>query len=115
MVFSSLAGVSQGFTLAWALTLERNGANQLMAIMSIVGLLFFFHILSSKLVGSSVLVITSYLEGLFFFIVVMAAFRIGDQLLGITRLSFRTEFFLFSLAAVFAILYVWAVRMVVQE
>jgi hypothetical protein len=45
----------------------------------------------------------------------MAAFRIGDQILGITDLSYRTEIFLFALAVVFAILYVWAMRMVVKD
>ena len=115
MVLSSFAGVAQGLLLAWTLTLDRNPSNLFFALFSIVILLVFFHLFSTSVLGRSILVITSYVEGLFFFIVTMISFRIGDQLLGITKLSLRTEIFLFSLAVVFAILYVWAVRMVVQE
>jgi hypothetical protein len=114
MVFSSLAGVSQGFLLAWTLTLERTTLNQLYALVSIIGLLFVFHVLSSHLFSRSILIITSYLEGLFLFIVTMVSFRIGDHLLGITKISFRTEVFLFSVAVLFALLYVWTMRKVVK-
>jgi hypothetical protein len=114
MVLSSVAGVSQGFLLAWVLTFERSGSNLLFAIVSIIGLLFIFHVFSSRIFSRSIFIITSYIEGLFLFIVTMASFRIGDYVLNITNLSFRTEIFLFSLAAVFAILYVWAMRMVVK-
>jgi len=115
MILSSLAGVSQGLTLAWVLTFERSSSNQVVAIIAILGLLAFFHVFSSSILNRSILIITSYVEGLFLFIVTMASFRIGDQLLGITKLSIRTEIFLFSLAAVFAILYVWAMRRVVKD
>ena len=115
MVLSSLAGVAHGLLLAWVLTLERSRSNQLFALASIIGLLVFFHLFSSSLLKRSILIITSYLEGLFLFIVTMASFRIGDYALGITKLSFRTEIFLFSLAAVFALLYVWAMRMMVKD
>jgi len=115
VILSSLAGVSQGLTLAWVLTFERSSSNQVLAIVAILGLLAFFHVFSSSILNRSILIITSYVEGLFLFIVTMASFRIGDQLLGITKLSFRTEIFLFSLAVVFALLYVWAMRRVVKD
>jgi hypothetical protein len=113
LILSIVTGVSHGLLLAWVLTLERNDSNQLFAMLSILGLLLFFHLISSSILSRSVLIITSYLEGLLFFMVTMAAFRIGDHILGITNVSFRTEIFLFSLAAVLALLYVWAIRMVV--
>lgn len=115
MVLASLAGVSQGLLLAWTLTLERSSLNQVFALLSIMGLLFVFHLFSSRIFRRSILIITSYLEGLFLFLVTMASFRIGDYLLGITTLSFRTEIFLFGVAAVFAIFYVWTMRRVVKE
>jgi hypothetical protein len=115
MVFASLVGVSQGFLLAWTMTLDRSSSNQFFALLSIISLLYFFHLLSSRLFRRSILVITSYLEGLFLFIVTMAAFRIGDFLLGITNLSLRTEIFLFSVAIVFALSYVWAMRRMVKD
>jgi hypothetical protein len=115
MVLSIVTGISHGSLLAWVLTLERNDSNILFAMLSIIGLLLVFHLITSNIIGRSILIITSYLEGLLFFIVTMLAFRIGDHILGITTLSFRTEIFLFSMAAVSAILYVWAMKMVVKD
>jgi hypothetical protein len=115
MILSIVTGLSHGFLLAWVLTLERNDSNQLFAMLSIIGLLLLAHVISSSVLGRSILIITSYPEGLFFFIVTMAAFRIGDHIFGITNVSFRTEIFLFSLAAGLAMLYVWSMRMVVKD
>ena len=115
ILLSLIVSVSHGSLLAWLLTLSRKDSNQLLAMLSVIGLLLFFHIISSNVLGRSILIITSYLEGLFFFLMTMAAFRIGDHLLAITNLSFRTEIFIFGLAAICALLYVWAMRMVVKD
>jgi hypothetical protein len=115
MVISSIAGVAHGFLLAWVLTLERSDSNLAFGILSIMGLLLIFHLISMSMFGRSIFIITSYTEGLFLFFVTMISFRIGDYLLGITDLSFRTEIFLFSVAVVFAFFYVWAMRRMVKE
>ena len=115
IVLSIITGVSHGSLLAWVLTLERNDSNILFALLSIIGLILVFRLVSSSILGTSILIITSYLEGLLFFMVTMASFRIGDHLLGITNLSLRTEIFLFVSAAASGILYVWAMRFGIKE
>ena len=114
-LLSIITGISHGSLLAWVLTLERSDSNQLFAMLSILGLLLVFHLITSSILSRSILIITSYLEGLLFFLVTMAAFRIGDRVLGITNLSYRIEIFLFTLSALLALLYVWAMRIVVKE
>lgn len=115
MILSSAAGVSHGLLLAWILTLERSDPTLAFGFVSILGLLFVFHLISMSMFGRSIFIITSYTEGLFLFFVTMVSFRIGDYILGITDLSFRTEIFLFSVAIVFAVFYVWAMRRMVKD
>ena len=107
-----VTSLSHGLLLAWVLTFDQGSLDQLMASFSIGGLLLFAHYSTSKILDRSILIIHSYLEGFLLFIMTMAAFRLGDHYLGITSISIRTEIFLFSVAALSGLTYVWAMRRV---
>jgi hypothetical protein len=105
-----VTALSHGILLAWVLTLERSSSTLMLASLSIVALLLFFHIFSSWLLRRSILIIISYLEGITFFTLTMAAFRVGDHLFDVTNISLRTEIFLIISAACGGVIYVWAMR-----
>jgi hypothetical protein len=110
IVLSIATSLSHGLLLAWVLTFEQGSQDQLLASMTIGAVLLFAHYASSQILKASIFIIHSYLEGILLFLMTMAAFRLGDHYLDITQISFRTEIFLFSVASICGIAYVWIMR-----
>lgn len=109
-ILSFITSVSWGFLLSWILTFEQGSSEQLLASLSIIVLLLASHLISSKILRSSILIIHSYIEGILFFVITMIAFRIGDHFLGITNLSSMSEVILIVLSALSGTAYVWTMK-----
>ena len=114
-VFSFITSVSFGLLLAWVFAFERDNSKQFLASFSIIALLLFFHLLSSRILNRSILIMYSYIEGILFFTIAVTVFRIGDHFLGITNLSLMFEFLLIFLGVISGSAYVWTIRQAYKD